>query len=583
MDNPLVISGFAVKQKLETRSYFVPYIVEDEFGLLVEARVFKKEFPDNPFEKFLWNKAMEWRMELRHPGIRKVVAFGEYDNRPVVFLEYLKGDTYDKLDAKLSRMSDVQHRILWASAYKALAYAHEQGVLHGHISSSSLFLTADGRLKLQEFELEPAFTGGILESNDDGDYSEPGIFKLWPKFQLTEEALDYYNLNQPLLKYGTAPGWDNIKRTAGISDPRIQSLLNPTDLLWGRRVSFFEQLNLECVTPSQVVDLVLSGKKSIAAPGPGYQKVGKVSSPPVVVSKKGATALKNSLMYHAVVWLSDRHLREQYELQKGSERIYDYHGTYKIVPGACVPLMESGLVHVEGGTVRLGHLPSGENDAAEEFVEEVKSFAISRYAVTKALWAAVMGQRKPAKNWGLMPHDFNYTYSDLTEFFERLNDMVSEAMHPYRGRFRLPTEAEWEYAAKGGILHQGYQYAGSDNYEDVGILLESEFESSSYAYKVGQYRPNELGLYDMTGCVREICTHPYKGFEKTSSFCTPNLNDFGKSYWLLRGGQGWRVTSRGYVGGYESMRLDEVGFRMVWEYDSVADTKKFKQSGWYKL
>ena len=156
------------------------------------------------------------------------------------------------------------------------------------------------------------------------------------------------------------------------------------------------------------------------------------------------------------------------------------------------------MVLVEGGTYTMGNPDRDKNDEyAKDVPHEVtlSSFYICKYEVTEALWTAVMGSN-PSK----YPSGDNYpveqvNWYDCQDFVEKLSELTGR-------HFRLPTEAEWEYAARGGKRSRGYRYSGSYALDEIGWHVGN---AHHYKREVGTKKPNELGLYDMTGNVSEWC------------------------------------------------------------------------------
>ena len=176
------------------------------------------------------------------------------------------------------------------------------------------------------------------------------------------------------------------------------------------------------------------------------------------------------------------------------------------------------MVFVEGGTYTMGS-----TDNIDERMKKypvyyrskpahevtVSSFYIGKYEITQAQWKAVMGTTIKQMRVNTIDYIYdkgefgeggNYpmyyvNWNDIQEFLRRLNAGTSK-------KYRLPTEAEWEYAARGGSKSQGYKYCGSNDLDNVAWYNHNSGGSS---HPVGTKQPNELGIYDMSGNVREWC------------------------------------------------------------------------------
>ena len=154
------------------------------------------------------------------------------------------------------------------------------------------------------------------------------------------------------------------------------------------------------------------------------------------------------------------------------------------------------MVRVEPGTFQMG-----EGDQKHE-VKISSPYWIGKYEVTRAQWQAIMGnQRDYAGDVHPVGH---VSYNDVIEFCRLLNETVKA---PDGYEFALPTEAQWEYAARGGAKSKGYQYSGSDKPDDVAWYNKTARYGVSV---VGEKAPNELGLYDMSGNIMEWCADAYQ-------------------------------------------------------------------------
>ncbi|MCK6262766.1 formylglycine-generating enzyme family protein [Vibrio sp. ZSDE26] len=163
-------------------------------------------------------------------------------------------------------------------------------------------------------------------------------------------------------------------------------------------------------------------------------------------------------------------------------------------PHPIAQLIDQDMVLVEGGQyVRGSDLDEAHRSEKPAREVTVGDFYISKFEVTQELFESVMGSSYSFFQHPQVPVN-NLSWQQANYFIEQLNEMTGE-------NYRLPTEAEWEFAAKGGNYSQNYTYAGSDNIDEVAWYAGN---ANNRAHPVGQKLPNELGLYDMTGNVGEF-------------------------------------------------------------------------------
>ena len=178
------------------------------------------------------------------------------------------------------------------------------------------------------------------------------------------------------------------------------------------------------------------------------------------------------------------------------------------------------MVKVEAGSFNMGATPEMENPNEDEKpvhrVTLTNNYYIGKYEVTQKLWKAVMRSNPSYFKGDDLPVE-SVSWNDCQAFISKLNTLTGK-------HFRLPTEAEWEYAARGGSKSRGYQYSGSNVIDDVAWFDDN---SSSKTHVVGEKLSNELGIFDMSGNVAEWCQGKFYQYAASPS-CNPigNVESF---------------------------------------------------------
>ena len=229
--------------------------------------------------------------------------------------------------------------------------------------------------------------------------------------------------------------------------------------------------------------------------------------------------------------------------------------------GTLVPITVNGvtfnMIKVYGGTFTMGatsEQKNPDNDEKPTHQVTLSSYYIGETEVTQALWTAVMGNNPSKFKGDNLPVE-NVSWEDCQIFIGKLNGLTGK-------RFRLPTEAEWEYAARGGNRSKRTQYSGSSRIDDVAWYSGN---SGSKTHSVKTKKPNELGLYDMSGNVWEWC-QDWKGSYSSNAQTNPTGPDSGSSR-VGRGGS-WRLNVRFCRSSFRDycspgVRGDRLGLRLA--------------------
>jgi formylglycine-generating enzyme required for sulfatase activity len=217
------------------------------------------------------------------------------------------------------------------------------------------------------------------------------------------------------------------------------------------------------------------------------------------------------------------------------------------------------MVFVEGGTFTMGCTSEQGDDCDDDerpaHQVTLSDFYIGKYEVTQAEWKAIMGNNPSGFSGCDSCPVERVSWDDVQEFIRKLNAKTGK-------NYRLPTEAEWEYAARGGKHSKGYKYSGSNSIENVAWYYGN---SGKKTHPVGTKQANELGIYDMSGNVYEWCQDWYGGYSKGSQ--TNPAGASSGSDRVLRGGSWYlnpryvRVSNRLYF--TPAYRYINLGFRLA--------------------
>lgn len=267
-------------------------------------------------------------------------------------------------------------------------------------------------------------------------------------------------------------------------------------------------------------------------------------------------SFRNVLVVILSVVLTNAVMAQDSGGRKNKKKKKDTKSELPAVNQGLLDSLAADFVWVTGGKFIMGDY-GGDADEKPAYEVIVDGFAISKYPVTQRQWTAIMGSN-PSQFTGCdqCPVDM-VSWDDAQRFIEILNEVSGK-------NYALPTEAEWEYAAKGGLKTRGFRYSGSDDINAVGWFTGN---SGRHPHPVGEKAPNELGLYDMTGNVWEWCRDWYnKNYYELRESNNPTGPSSGSG--RVRRGGSWftqevscRTSVRNSV--KQDYKDDSGGFRLV--------------------
>ena len=240
------------------------------------------------------------------------------------------------------------------------------------------------------------------------------------------------------------------------------------------------------------------------------------------------------------------------------------------------------MVYVQGGTFLMGSPDSaGETDEHPQHSVTLSSYYIGKYEVTQKQWWDVVEWKKQHGGTNMNPHPNTRDYGDnlpvgsvsestVNTWISYLNEKEGTTA------YRLPTEAEWEYAAMGGIKSNHYIFSGSNNICEVGWVSDVCNPFTLYSTQnVGTKQPNELNIFDMSGNALEFTCDDYQPYSDSSQTNPRVLPEYSwDADWVIRGGGAigdgmskvrYKIKTRSHVGESDSGAWDELGFRLVKE------------------
>ena len=541
----------------------------DDSGTISVAVTSKVRMVERLHRKFIDEAKAQRRMN--HPGVIKVSDVFEENGTAYYVMDYIDGESLKDRMRRLGHgMSEAEALGYIRQVADALAYVHSTGRLHLDIKPGNIMVDRDGHAILIDFGVSKQYEAESGENHSTLLGVTPGYSSPEQKsgeMKHFSPASDIYSLGATLFNLLTGkviPTTD--LRISGEPLPPL-----PADITPATRQAIEAALQLEKTRRPQSISEfleILDGapaeaelvEEDTTEPSKGSDTTLKINkhNPPKPPRKdppkpseteKPHPRPRGKWLWSSLAILFGVVIVVAIILMKQGNDVSDNIGIEKtpvepvpkpepldtLTTGDIVSQSESALgthinkgitfdvkgvkfdmVRVEGGTFDMGSNDSeAKSDEKPVHSETVRDFYIGSTEVTQDLWKAVMGSNPSKYKGGNLPVE-NVSWDDCQEFCNRLSDLTGCS-------FRLPTEAEWEYAARGGNLSRGYKYSGSN---DIGSVAWYKGNSNGRTHSVASKQSNELGLYDMSGNV----------WEWTSDFYSRDYSYNRGDYPVYRGG-----------------------------------------------
>lgn len=523
---------------------------------------------------------------LRHNGIVNVLETFEANGTVYYSMEYCGGGSLDDLIARRGCLPEAEALGYVGQISKALTFMHKHHMLHLDLKPGNVMLRSNGDAVLIDFGLSKQYDeNGEPESSTTIGGGTPGYAPIeqanYREGKIFQATMDVYALGATLFKMLTGqrpPVASDVLiefpeaalRVRGVSDKVIAAIRRAMEAKPSDRYQSVADFAAALMPNSNADDdeATIIKKHQEKNPKPPIPPV-----PPIPVNKEktrksvakwllpvacalvgivaGVLIVKSLVQRDSV----DVAVAETTDMASAVDTFAVDSVAYQPMDSLAVPVQsqeqeeeivvppkkgnaipEIEMVYVAGGEFTMGATSQMSGRAwGDEYPAHqvtVSSFYISKYEVTQRLWKAVMG-RNPSEHVGDNLPVENVTWYDVQLFLQKLNSKTGKD-------YRLPTEAEWEYAARGGRMSRGYIFSGSDNLNDVGWY---DGNCGGHTHAVGTKSPNELGLYDMTGNVVEWVQDRYAPYTEEAQVNPMVLTGSGNDR-VIKGGS-WSSVEKG--------------------------------------
>lgn len=455
--------------------------------------------------------------KLQHPHIVKVLESFEANGTAYYAMEYIEGGCLDDYIQRGGGLPELEALRVTRQIGDALDFMHQHRMLHLDLKPGNVMLRSTGEVVLIDFGLSKQFDkNSEPESSTTIGGGTPGYAPIeqanYQRGDGLPVTMDVYALGATLYKMLTGTrvpeASEVLNEGLPLSELQVRGISATTIAAVERSMSPLRKNRFQDIrafmAALDVSDSSQSGEPTVIIDAEPFEESAAESSseptrplPKPINWKKVAYICSGVVGVALALILFIKILKPAPEDSKSSLTIVETEPSEVEQDDIHVK-----MIPVEGGTFMMGATKEQLNNAYDDEKPPhrvtLSSFHISETEVTQALWTEIMGSNPSEFKGDDLPVT-NVSWDDCQEFIGKLNAQTGK-------NFRLPTEAEWEFAARGGTMSRGYKYSGSNDLNSVAWYNEN---SERKPNPVKQKEPNELGIYDMSGNVYEWCQDLY--------------------------------------------------------------------------
>lgn len=529
------LGNFTVVEQIGAGGMSEVYLVRDNLDRLFALKTMSASLTSDPAFRQRFEQEARIMASLNHANITKLHSYFEAEGRYCLVTEYVPGGSLRDLVKRVGPIPEKRALPILRQIASALAYAHSMGIIHRDVKPSNILIDEFDQVKVMDFGIARMAQGGglTLTGTQIGTliYMSPEQIR---DSKHVDEKTDVYSLGATFYEMlsGKPPYDEAASSDFDIRESIIYKELPDPRKIYPRITDATVAL-LKAMTTKATANRLSMRKmvQRISGFDPGDPITIGNDVPPTRdddVKKRGK---KSPWLRVALIVVA---------LAAAGLWYFNRGGAKESTPGQKLRSVE--MVIVQGGTFLMGTNSKAPDERPVHKVS-VSSFYLGKHEVTQKEWKETMGTNRSHFKGDNLPVQAASWY-DAMEFCNRRSE--SEGLAPcytLQGEtvicdwnangYRLPTEAEWEYAARGGMLTKGHKYSGSD---DPSMVAWHSGNSGQTLHSGGSKLPNELGIFDMSGNLWEWCWDTYnKQYYSVSPVSDPKGAGFGTTK-VVRGG-----------------------------------------------